>query len=91
MIISDAVTNANYMSHIGLIVSLSKTSSRPPREVFTGLAHRAARKTSQRLGARVEYADDSLVVMDEHYPVALVLKQFKQALVQLARAELGIL
>ena len=90
MLIADSITNANYMSSRGIIHSIAKTTSRSPAEVFIGLAHRAARRTSQRLGVHVEFTNNALEVGEEYFPAQVVLDKFKEALTRLAMREAGI-
>lgn len=90
MTISDTITLPQYMSCVGIVVSISKTDNCPPAKVFTGLAHRAAKTTSRRLGVHVEFSGDSLEVVEEHVPASLVLKQFREALLHAAKEAAGI-
>lgn len=90
MLIADTITNTACMSSRGIFQSISKVTSKPPDEVFTGLARQAARRTSQRIGAHVEFTDNALEVREEHFPTQVILKIFKESLVRLAKQAAGI-
>ena len=90
MYITDTLTDIKYMTQLGIVRSIAKTTKKTPSEVFTGLAVRAAFRTTQLLGVKVQFDFDGLTVKEEHVPTQIILDKYRESLLQLAKVEAGI-